>query len=453
MKPAFRGAYSDLKHVAKDNPPRVSSRFARHRRHRDRASSFESAQCGMEPGSDHDQLPASERRRVFLWMKTLNGKQMQRLIFSIACILAVSTANAADRPEDLRKYQHGINLVAAPDGKKLLFWSSSGNPPAGAAKDGSWTHDVYVAAAGDTLQAQRLISAPEAQEPASAAISSDGRIMVTMEDGWNSKSEVTQRFGIYDAALNPVRPYPQVVAEGGHSGHVAAAGNRFVVFYADGWVNSGGVDNLGSGKDVLAKAYDSNGRLLWHRAIATGTRDWWPLVAASGNRALLVWQRFVEGATTSSLMIALIDPATGRLVKKPLKLADELQYYNYAVAYVPAVDRFLITGTRKEGKGFAFLLDNSGRLVAKNLDLPPTVREAWPAVRGTRILQPTAPDGAQMLSVKNDRIEAMHRYADHYQWQGIGAAAEFDDDGKARVYALSKNGMVIRKWDGPDDHR
>jgi hypothetical protein len=378
---------------------------------------------------------------------------MQKFIFSIACILAVSIAGAADHHEDLRQYQHGINLVAAPDGKKLLFWSSSGNPPAGTAKDGSWTHDVYVAVAGDALQAQPLISAPEAQEPASAAMTPNGRIMVTMEDGWDSKSEVTQRFGIYDADLKPVRPYPQVVAEGGHSGHVAAAGNRFVVFYADGWVKGGGVDNLGSGKDVLANGYDANGRLLWHRAIATGTRDWWPLVAASGNRALLVWQRFVEGETTSRLMIALIDAATGRLVKKPLRLADELQYYNYAVAYVPAVDRFLITGTRNEGKGFAYLLDNSGRLVAKNLDLPATVREAWPAVRGTKIVLPTAPNGAQMLSVKNDRIESIHRYADHYQWQGIGAAAEFDDDGKARVYALSKSGIVIRKWDGPADHR
>jgi hypothetical protein len=378
---------------------------------------------------------------------------MLRLICSIPFIIGLSAATATGAAEDLRKYQHGINLVTTPVGNSLLFWSSSGNPPAGARNGEPWTHDVYVSAAGDTLQARRLISAPEAQEPVSAAITSNGRIMLTMEDGWNSESVVTQRFGIYDAELNPIQPYPQVVAEGGHSGHVAAAGNRFVVFYSNEWVNGGGVDDLGSGRDVLANGYDSNGRLLWRRAIATGMRDWWPLVAASRNRALLVWQRFMKGETTSRLMIALLDPATGKLVKKPVRLADGLQYYNYAVAYVAAVDRFLITGTRKEGKGFAYLLDNSGKVVAKNLDLPPTVREAWPAVRGTRILQPMAPNGAQMLSVKNDRIEAIHRYADDYQWQAIGAAAELDDDGKARIYALSKSGIAIRKWDGPGDRR
>jgi hypothetical protein len=386
---------------------------------------------------------------------------MLRLIRSITFIafivaLSAMTAKAKEPAEDLRKYQHGIDLVTGPGGKQL-FWSSSGNPPAGAQPDHAWVHDIYVSAAGDTLQPQRLISAPEAQEPASAATTLDGRIMVTMEDGWNSKSEVTQRFGIYDSGLKPIRPYPQVVAEGGHSGHVAAAGNRFVVFYADGWVDGGGVGNLGSGKDVLANGYSSHGRLLWHRAVATGGRDWWPLVAASEQRVLLVWQRFVNDETHSRLMIALLDPASGKLLKKPTVLANGLQYYTYAVTYVPAADRFLITGTtgagKNAGKGFAYLLDKSAKVVAGNFDLPPTVREAWPAVNGARVLQLTAPDGAVLLSVKNDRIKPIHRYADHYQWQGIGAAADIGDDGTATVYALSRTGVVIRKWNRPADQR
>jgi hypothetical protein len=138
-------------------------------------------------------------------------------------------------------------------------------------------------------------------------------------------------------------------------------------------------------------------------------------------------------------------------------LADGLQYYTYAVTYVPAADRFLITGTttagKKAGKGFAYLLDTSAKVAARNLDLPPTVREAWPAVNGTGVLQLTAPGGAVLLSVKNDRIEPIHRYADHYQWQGIGAAADVGDDGKATVYALSRTGVVIRKWNRPADQR
>jgi hypothetical protein len=312
---------------------------------------------------------------------------------------------------------------------------------------------VYVSAAGNALRPQPLLSAPEAQEPASAATTLDGRIMVTMEDGWNSASTVTQRFGIYDSDLKPIRPYPQVVAEGGHSGHVAAAGNRFIVFYADGWVDGGGADNLGSGKDVLAKGYSSDGRLLWHRSVATGGRDWWPLVASSKRRTLLVWQRFVLGATHSKLMIALLDPASGKLLKKPTRLADGLQYYTYAVTYVPAADRFMITGTGSAGKGFAYLLDDSAKVVASNLDLPPTVREAWPAVNGMSVLQLTAPEGGVLLSLKNDVIAPIHRYADPYQWQGIGSAAELHDDGSATVYALSSTGVVVNQWKRPADPR
>jgi hypothetical protein len=368
---------------------------------------------------------------------------MLRPICWITFIFALSgpTANA----EDLRKYQHGIDLVTAPGGKKLLFWSSSGNPPAGAANGGAWSHDVYVSPVGGALQPRQLIAKDEAQEPVSAAIASDGRIMLTMEDGWNSKSQVTQRFGIYDPDMKPVRPYPQAVAEGGHSGHVAAAGNRFIVFYADGWVDGGGVDNLGSGKDVLANGYSSDGRLLWRRSVATGGRDWWPLLAASKQRVLLIWQRYVEGKTHSQLMIALLDPASGKLLKKPTLLADGLEYYTYAVTYIPDANRFLITGTATGSKGFAYLLDTSARVVASNVALPPTVREAWPAVKGHNVLQLTAPSGAVVLSLKNDRIEPIHRYADHYQWQGIGAAAELEADGKATVYALSKTGVEIKK--------
>jgi hypothetical protein len=380
---------------------------------------------------------------------------MLRLIYAITFMIVLSGApvNAAGPSKDLRKYQHGIDLVTTPEGKKLLFWSSSGNPPAGAAPGAAWTHDVYVSDTADKLHPQRLISNPEAQEPASAAITPDGHIMVTMEDGWDSKSLVTQRFGIYDADLKPVQPYPEVVAEGGHSGHVTAAGNRFIVFYADGWVDGGGVDDLGSGKDVLAKGYSSDGRLLWQRAVATGGRDWWPVLAASKQRVLLVWQRFVEDKTHSQLMIALLDPETGKLLKKPTLLADGLQYYTYAVTYIPDTDRFLITGTTQSAKGFAYLLDKSARVVGSNLALPPTVREAWPAVNGTKALQLTAPAGAVLLSVKNDRIEPIHHYVDEYQWQGVGAAADLAADGKATVYALSKAGVVIKKFQRPSDIR
>lgn len=365
---------------------------------------------------------------------------MMRWLAVTICLLA-GAAQAGDK----RAYQHGINLVTVSESRKLLFWSSAIGAPGA---DGTWTHDIFVADAGTPTQPKPIIAAPEAQEPASAAISTDGRIMVTMEDGWNTNSVTAQRFGLYNSDLSPVAAYPQLVAEGGHSGHVAAAGRRFVVFYSDGWVKGGGVDDLGSGQDVIVRIFDSDGHLLRHVAVASGKRDWWPLVASSDRRTLLVWQRFVKGQTHAKLMMAVLDPATGTLVTPPRSLAEmTVRYYTYAVSWVPATRRFLVTGTTKAGTGFACLLDEQGRVLAKRSDLPPMVREAWPAVNGTNVVTLTAPTGGMLLSVADDRITPLRRYTDRTPWAGIGAAADLGADGKVRVYALSERGLVLREWE------
>jgi hypothetical protein len=206
------------------------------------------------------------------------------LLLSSTGILNVRSARA----QDSRSFQHGIDLVPLPNGHYKLIWSSSGNPPTGANDNGNWPHDVYfsdIDPAQPKIVPTTLISKPEAQEPASSAITDDGYIMVTMEDGWNAENGLAQRYGVYDTDLNPVKGYPQVVFDGGHSGHVAVVGNKFVVFYSEGWVDGGGVDDLGSGDDVYVSAYHSNGKTLNSSNVAVGnaTRDWWPLVAGSHN--------------------------------------------------------------------------------------------------------------------------------------------------------------------------
>lgn len=362
---------------------------------------------------------------------------MRRLIIAL-CLLA-GTAQA----EDKRAFQHGISLVTVNEARKLLFWSSAVGP----SQDGNWTHDVFVSDAGTPTLPKPIIAAPEAQEPASAAISTDGRIMVTMEDGWNTDSVTAQRFGLYNSDLTPVAPYPQLVADGGHSGHVAAAGRRFVVFYSDGWVKGGGVDNLGSGQDVMARVFDSDGHLQHHVPVASGKRDWWPVLASSERRTLLVWQRFVKGQPHAKLMMAMLDPATGVLTTPPKSLANLMvRYYTYAVTWIPATRRFLVSGTTKTGPGFACLLDEQGRVLAKRTDLFPMVREAWPAVNGTNVATLTAPTGAMLLSVAGDRIAPQRSFADSTPWAGIGAAADLGPDGRVRVYSLSDQGMVLREW-------
>ncbi len=168
---------------------------------------------------------------------------------------AGKAAKAASAPTgDLRAYQHGIGAVTDAQGVTTVFFSSSGLPPRGAGRDRNWTHDVYIARwtpQKAVLDRPRVfISRPEAQEPVSVAQNDTGRVMVSFEDGWNTPNEVSQRYGVYTSSLKDVKPYPNDVLSGGHSGHVAAVGSRFVVFYSNDWVDGGGVDNLGTGRGV-----------------------------------------------------------------------------------------------------------------------------------------------------------------------------------------------------------
>ncbi|MFV2069003.1 MAG: hypothetical protein ACC645_18710, partial [Pirellulales bacterium] len=86
--------------------------------------------------------------------------------------------------------------------------------------------------------------------------------------------------------------------------------------------------------------------------------------------------------------------------------ADTLQYYTYDVQYLESLDRFLTVGTYKNGGGFAYLVDNSGAVVGENLSLPPSVREAQPAIQvedaKARVVYPKSTGGAMVLSVTGD---------------------------------------------------
>jgi hypothetical protein len=351
--------------------------------------------------------------------------------------------------EDLRSYQHGIDMVSFPDNSLSLVWSSGGNPPSG-----EWTHDVYISAinrSNPLIKPKTLLSRDEAQEPASAAVNTKGNIMVTMEDGWNAKNEVAQRFGVYDSALNPVRAYPQLVLDGGHSGHVTSVGENFVIFYSEGWVDGGGVDDLGSGDDVYAAIYSSDGVLQKEADVAvSSTRDWWPLVAGSPSRALLVWQRFVQNETHANLMFALLNPSTGQLVKSPLKLVEGVTYYTYSVAYLPTIERFLVLGTFTNGRGFGYLIDNDGNIVTKNINLPPIVREAQSVIRNesnqATVVQARAPSGVMVLTVTNNKITLREVRDDTYQWQYMGVDGAFLDATHVYLVALSTHGLIERTY-------
>jgi hypothetical protein len=338
---------------------------------------------------------------------SLLSKPVGVVALAVGCI-GVACASASGVPEgDLRAYMHGIGVVGVPGGTSYVFFSSSGLPPKGAGRAGNWTHDVYVAtwspAQKNVSKPRVFVSRPEAQEPVSVAESESGNIMVTFEDGWNTPDTVSQRYGVYSQQLQPVKAYPLDVKSGGHSGHVAAAGERFVVFYSDDWVDGGGVDNFGTGKGVYLKVYDTNGHFLRALDVARGVREWWPLLAGSSSLVLLVWQAYVDGATSAELKAAIFDPATGRL-EKPAVIAHRVRYYTYAVAYVPALHRFAVIASHVDGHGFIRLFDESGKETGALACMPETVREASVAVLGTRLLVPSR-DG-RLLTVKLGQSDA-----------------------------------------------
>lgn len=377
-------------------------------------------------------------------MKIIDGRLA--VLAMIICCGLTAPVQAADP----RAYMHGIEAVAAPDGGAWIFFSSSGLPPAGPDADRDWTHDVYRArwkpADAAIGTPEIFIQNPEAQEPVAAAQMPDGRIMLTFEDAWNTDRQVNQRYGVYGPDLTPVAPYPRIVARGGHSGHAAAAGNHFVVFYSEGWINKGGVDNLGTGNGVYARIYDSAGRVLRSVSVARRRREWWPMIAGSGSHALLAWQQYVPKQTYAKLKIALLDPENGALSAMRV-LRDQVQYYTYKPVYVPAIDRFLVTGAGIDGKGFAYLIDHDGRIAAELPCMPPPVREAGITVDGAMAYTPSQNNRLLHLEMTPDSIILKAMQPSSIEWGTTGSIGLMRGEDHLHWVALSREGLKEADFD------
>ncbi|WP_322069741.1 hypothetical protein [Paraburkholderia bannensis] len=347
---------------------------------------------------------------------------------------------------DERRFMHGIASASAPGGGTWVFFSSSGLPPRGANRDGSWPHDVYV---GEWKPGQRrlsgvhiFISRPEAQEPVSVAQIPSGTIFMTFEDGWNAPREVSQRFGVYRQDLKPVMAYPNDVESGGHSGHVAAVGSRFVVFYSQDWVDGGGVDNLGTGGGVYVKVYNGAGKLERRVDVAAHVREWWPMLAGSPTRALLLWQKFIPGDTIARLRYAVLDPSTGELVHAPDALDDlRVEYYTYAAAWVPGANRFLVEASRSDGRSAVMAIDEMGRVTARLTCLPATVREAGIGVDGNTAFVPTRDGRLMALELSGDSITLRGLIRAPFAWGNTGALGIAHGQGLQHFISLSPTGL------------
>ena len=359
--------------------------------------------------------------------------RLQRALLGFACLactLTVPTLAQAGAP-DPRQYMHGIGAVPATAANTFnVFFSASGLPPRGADRNGSWPHDVYVAqwhADTGVLDAPRIfIQKPEAQEPVTVARNRTGQVMVSFEDGWNSPENVTQRYGIYNTALRPIKPYPQQVESGGHSGHITAVGDRFVVFYSDG-----------------------RGRRLHDINVADERREWWPMIAGGTTRALLAWQQFVPGQSEANLKIAILDPVSGRVTGEQL-LHKHLQYYTYSVTWLPAVERFLLVGVAK-GNGFADLIDSEGKVRASISCMPATVREAGIAVSDRTAYTPAADGRLLQFEVGPDSLALsgtlMNADGKPVQWRPVGSVGLLRTSGSLDWLSLTERGLAQLRFD------
>lgn len=363
-------------------------------------------------------------------------------------------APLATEHTDPRAFQHGIDYVPTSNGQQLLIWSSAGIRPMGPDINGNWTHDVYFSTVKPQANSAiisaptRFITAPEAQEPASAAITTIGTIMVTMEDGWNSKNVLSQRYGVYNEQMEPISAYPQSAMDGGHSGHVAAVDNLFAIFYSEGWIEGGGQDNLGSGNNIHLSIFNAHGDFITRRddvTNSTDTRDWWPLIAGSKERALLIWQRFQNSEDYAQLRYAIYHPKSNQWVLRDSELSAATSYYQYDVQYLPQIDRFLVLTNTPDNRGKGILISQQGEIIKTTEDLPPIVREAQPAIRkngnGITIAYPASPSGIAVVNVSRDAIAFSHRVDFDAIWGTSGTDGFFLNDQRVLFSSLSRQGV------------
>jgi len=391
-------------------------------------------------------------------MKTLNGITrnkakigMTAMVLAVILVtFAVSTAYADT--VDQREYAHGMNFVYNPVTQyTYLIWSDAYKD--GVMDNGSWTHDVYCqeidTAAPKLVTPDTLVSAYEAQEPASASAAGDGGMIVTFEDGNDAGDyEVCQRYVLYDKDMNVIKSYPQTIAMGGHSGHCASTDDRHVIFWSQEWVDGGGVSNLGTGRDVYVTSMKTDGSDITTKPVSVdnGKRDWWPIIAASDSKTLLVWQRYINSAKYAHICYALYDPKTCTLSATHVITTIKASYYRYNVSYAENADRFVIGVTDTAGAGNVLLIDENGRLTGRKAGLPGFVRESSPAIRdsgsGSVLVYPKAPTGAFSLKITGKSVRLLNRRTGNYRWTICGTSGFYADDGS--VYFVNLGTSKVR---------
>ncbi|MEE3362163.1 MAG: hypothetical protein VZQ84_01240 [Anaerovoracaceae bacterium] len=387
------------------------------------------------------------------------------LALTLAVIVFIcSYGTGIEDGEDQREAAHGMNFIRTGEDSGWLIWSDQYGRES---SDGNWNHDIHAekidlgAPSVSASDFRTLVSAPEAQEPASASLTGDGEIFVTFEDGYdNGDSVLSQRYVLFDRDLNVIKRYEHsrdtgrgsTVMTGGHSGHVSSTSDRTVVFWCEGWKDGGGVGGLGSGENVGITVYNNEGDRVSQRWIANDSgRNWWPLTASSRTSTLLLWQKYVDGKDHACLMAAVYDPVNDRMIKKPANLdpALKLRYYTYSCVSLGDTGGFLVMATRTDGTAAVYLLDDDGSVKAVSRRMPGIIREGTPAVRYSggsyTVVYPNTNGGATRLTVNGQKIKETESTAGKYMWNYRGTAGFFDTSENVWFAVLEEDGPRLVK--------
>lgn len=358
----------------------------------------------------------------------------------IPFIFLFFSATLACAQEDHRAWQHGVELLKL-NGKNILIWGSWDNPPV-ASPGQDWKHDIYYASmdsCGKITPPSLLVGGHEAQEPPSAAVNSHGKILITWEDGSDGINQYATFWNARDR--KPDKKF--LIRDGGHSGHVAASQDRFLVAYSEDWVDADdGFLGRGTGKNLLARIVEDNGRVGPEINISPGNsakREDWPLVAGSASGWMIVWQRYPRRT-----LHAVVVSRAGAVLPQTLIAKDLRVGYHYDVQYIPALDAYFILAATTNS-GVAVLIDAQGKILARNDKLPPIVSESrfvWTTgPSGIIGIYPLIPSGVALVHVTAKKITLQETLTADFQWDYIGTVGTFVSPSKAVFATLSKNGL------------
>lgn len=190
-------------------------------------------------------------------------------------------------------------------------------------------------------------------------------------------------------------------------------------------------------------------------AVTKKTRDWWPIAAASNDKSLLVWQRYVNKHKYCKLCYALYDPQSNTLRKinghKTTVISKmKVKYYTYNVTYLTGINHYLINVTTAHNSGIALLLDSNGNISTIKYGFPAFVRESSPAILKKNdsyiLCYPRSPSGCMYMKVTENKIKYLGLQSGN-KWSYRGTSGFFsNNDTYASFATLTKKAVKLYKY-------